>query len=280
MTAIAMAHPYNGRTTKLPLHHYWRSATWFTAIAFGILTCCSSPAKYAEVVVGQLGLYFVIASLSELYTHRLIDDKILRQRRLTQSRQEIVISIEALLGVCGFSAAWSEFVDPVLCPTLDYFRHEPYTVTWCVFNIVVYLIICDTWFFWWHYAFHKVGALWPMHQQHHQIREPTAFGGPTVHVLELIAEYAICHHLIVYIMPMHPIIHRALGAFAFVFGAILNHSGLGGLDYNDHYAHHISWKGGRARYKNFALFFPWWDMLWGTHYNMVVARDASRRPNK
>jgi hypothetical protein len=68
-------------------------------------------------------------------------------------------------------------------------------------------------------------------------------------VVELILEYTIGHHLVQYLMPFHPDCHKALGAFAFVVGAVWNHGGLT-LDYNDHYAHHITWKGGRGKYCN------------------------------
>lgn len=126
-------------------------------------------------------------------------------------------------------------------------------------------------FYWWHYAFHVIDALWPMHYQHHQLREPTSFGGPTVHVIELVLEYTLAHHLVNYLMPFHPVTHRVLGVFAFVFGAVFNHGGLT-LDYNDHYAHHITWKGGRAKYCNYGMFFPFWDYINGTRY------DASKPP--
>ena len=82
-----------------------------------------------------------------------------------------------------------------------------------------------------------------------ELREPTSFGGPTVHVVELILEYTLGHHLVQYVMPFHPDCHKALGAFAFVAGAVWNHGGLT-LDFNDHYAHHITWKGGRSKYCN------------------------------
>ena len=49
-----------------------------------------------------------------------------------------------------------------------------------------------------------------------ELREPTSFGGPTVHVVELILEYTLGHHLVQYLMPFHPDCHKALGAFDLV----------------------------------------------------------------
>lgn len=162
-----------------------------------------------------------------------------------------------------------------------------------------------------------------MHYQHHQLREPTSFGGPTVHVIELVLEYTIAyapplvalrlcraaraaqlvplpismhlrpspakaisharashrHHLTNYLMPFHPVTHRVLGVFAFVFGAVFNHGGLT-LDYNDHYAHHITWKGGRAKYCNYGMFFPFWDVLNGTRYDASSPPASAAKPKE
>jgi sterol desaturase/sphingolipid hydroxylase (fatty acid hydroxylase superfamily) len=170
-----------------------------------------------------------------------------------------------------------EIVDPKLCPNQNYFEGETYTWGWMCANVAFYLVFCDTWFYWWHYFFHVSQALWPMHFQHHQLREPTSFGGPTVHVIELIFEYTIAHHLVQYLMPFHPHMHRALGVFAFTFGAVFNHGGLT-LDYNNHFAHHVTWKGGRGRYCNYGLFFPFWDMANGTLYDACAPPASAAKP--
>jgi len=221
--------------------------------------------------------------------HRKVikDDKAARSRRYAQSLQEIRVAVEALVGVCAFSCCIYEIVDPAVCPFYGYFANpiidlpgrHPYTHGWFAANVVFYLLFCDAWFWWWHYAFHVFESLWPMHYQHHQIREPTSFGGPTVHVIELILEYTLAHHLVNYLMPFHPVTHRVLGVFAFIAGAVWNHGGLA-LDYNDHYAHHITWKGGRAKYCNYGMFFSFWDHVMGTRYDASAPSKSAALPKE
>ena len=234
-------------------------------------------------MIGQIFvLYLGIGALGERHFHRNMMkdmDKEQKDRRYQQSLAEIKVAIEALVGVCGFSCAMYEIVDPAACPYYAYFDTHAYTLKWAVANVAFYLVFCDAWFYWWHYAFHYFEALWPMHFQHHQLREPTSFGGPTVHVIELILEYTIAHHLTQYCMPFHINMHRVLGVYAFVFGAIFNHGGLV-LDYNDHYAHHITWKGGRAKYCNYGMFFPFWDIVMGTRYYAEAPPASAAKPKE
>lgn len=261
---LALAHAYKATfTSKLPLAHYMRWATYAWALLFiAIDVVFGKTAQLIEVFVGQIVVcYLIVGTLGELYYHRTIikDDAVAKDKRYKQSLQEIIVAVEALVGVCAFSCCAYELVDPIFNPHFGYFANpilgtpgqHAYTVGWGLANVAFYLVFCDGWFWWWHYAFHQFEALWPMHYQHHQLREPTSFGGPTVHVVELILEYTIAHHLTSYLMPFHVVTHRALGVFAFIAGAVWNHGGLT-LDYNDHYAHHITWKGGRGKYCNCA----------------------------
>lgn len=280
----ALAHAYkNTSTTKLPLAHYGRSVTYGFAIAMvAVNLYFGKAANLAEVLLGQIVFcYLFVGTLGEIYHHRnlIADDKPVKQRRYQQSLQEIVLAVEALVGVCAFSCAMYEIVDPKFCPYYKYFETHEYTTGWLAANCAFYLFFCDAWFYWWHYAFHVVEALWPMHYQHHQLREPTSFGGPTVHVVELILEYTIGHHLVQYLMPFHLDCHKALGAFAFIVGAVWNHGGLT-LDYNDHYAHHITWKGGRGKYCNYGMFFPLWDVLNGTRYDASKPPPSAAKPKE
>jgi len=273
----------NSSTTKLPLLHYERWLTYVIALA-GIATNLyfGKADKLVEVLLGQIVFcYLLIGTLGEVYFYRrfLADDSAAKTRRYEQSRQEIVLATEALIGVCAFSCCWYEVVDPKYCPWHGYFDSTPYTASWCAANVAFYLVACDVWFYWWHWAFHVFEALWPMHYQHHQLREPTSFGGPTVHVVELLLEYTLCHHLVQWVMPFHPNVHRALGAFAFIFGAVFNHGGLS-LDYNDHYAHHITWKRGKAHYCNYGMFFPLWDVLNGTRYYAAAPPASAAKPKE
>jgi len=270
-------------TTKTPLAHYERGTTYAIALLFiSINVYCGKTAKLAEVIGGQIFLcYLFLGMLGELYVHRrlLADDKEAKRRRYRQAIEEIKLAVEALIGVCAFSCAVYEILDPIACPYFGYFEQHSYSLRWLALNVVFYLVVCDAWFYWWHYAFHALPALWPMHYQHHQLREPTSFGGPTVHVVELLLEYTIAHHLVQYVMPFHPDVHRALGAFAFIFGAVANHGGLS-LDYNDHYAHHITWKGGRSKYCNYGMFFPWWDYVNGTRYDATSPPASAAQPRE
>merc|ERR1712070_501460 len=261
-----------------------RGTTYAWAFMFiGINVVCGKTNELLEVLVGQIVFcYLLLGTLGELYFHFSImakDSSNVKEKRIAQSVAEIQVAVEALVGVCAFSCCMYEIVDPLVCPNHGYFEeggHE-YTWGWLAANIFVYLVVCDTWFYWWHYAFHAADMLWPMHFQHHQPREPTSFGGPTVHVIELVLEYAACHHLIQYAMPFHPATHRALGAFAFIFGAVFNHGGLQ-LDYNDHFAHHVTWKRGRAQYCNYGLFFPFWDVIVGTRYDASAPPASAAKP--
>ena len=52
------------------------------------------------------------------------------------------------------------------------------------------------------------------------------------------------------------------------------------LDYNDHYAHHVTWKGGRAKYCNYGMFFPFWDYLNGTRYDASSPPASAAKPKE
>jgi hypothetical protein len=171
----ALAHDFkHTSTTKLPLKHYGRSATYAFAcgmVAFNLYH--GQAAKLAEVLLGQIVLcYLLVGSLGELYHHKSLihDDKTMKQRRWEQSRQEIVLAVEALVGVCAFSCAVYEIIDPAWCPYFGYFEKHPYSAGWLAANVGFYLVFCDAWFYWWHYAFHVFESLWPMHYQHHRAR--------------------------------------------------------------------------------------------------------------
>jgi len=280
-------------TSKIPLLHYQRLLTYAWVLVWGgIDLYFGKGPQLLEVLLGQIVFcYLFVGSLGELYFHKRLlgagADQEVKDRRYRQSLQEILVATEALVGVCTFSCCVYEIIDPRYSPWHGYFANPiinlpgkyEYTAGWCAANVAFYLLFCDAWFYWWHYAFHVFDALWPMHYQHHQLREPTSFGGPTVHVIELVLEYTIAHHLTNYLMPFHPVTHRVLGVFAFVFGAVFNHGGLT-LDYNDHYAHHITWKGGRAKYCNYGMFFPFWDVLNGTRYDASSPPASAAKPKE
>jgi sterol desaturase/sphingolipid hydroxylase (fatty acid hydroxylase superfamily) len=281
------------QTARLPLVHYGRPATYaFGLLCVGLNLHFGAGAALLQVLVAQIVCcYLPLGLLGEAHFHarvlRAEADGGVRRRRWRQSLQEARLATEALVGVCAFSCLCYEVVDEACCPYRGYYAdpmrgragaHE-YTAAAGAANVAFYLLFCDAWFYWWHYAFHALEALWPMHYQHHQLREPTSFGGPTVHVLELVLEYTVAHHLTNYLMPFHPVTHRALGLFAFAFGAIFNHGGLA-LDVNDHYAHHVTWKGGRAKYCNYGLFFPLWDVLNGTRYDPAAPPASAATPKE
>merc|ERR1712196_191572 len=137
----------------------------------GIALYFGKAAQLVEVIAGQIvGCYLLVGTLGELYVHLtlLSGDVAARRRRMAQSHQEILVATEALLGVCAFSCCVYEIFDPIFCPFFGYFpnpitnspgTHE-YTIGWCAANCAFYLLFCDAWFFWWHYAFHQLESLW------------------------------------------------------------------------------------------------------------------------
>lgn len=76
------------------------------------------------------------------------------------------------------------FIEPYLWTT-NYFVVHRYTLTWFIFNVLVYGFIFDSWFYWTHRALHESQYLWDkIHTTHHGFKNPSAFCQDAVHPLE------------------------------------------------------------------------------------------------
>jgi len=76
------------------------------------------------------------------------------------------------------------FIEPYLWTT-NYFVTNPYTISWFIFNVLIYGFIFDSWFYWTHRALHESQYLWDkIHTTHHAFKNPSAFCQDAVHPLE------------------------------------------------------------------------------------------------
>ena len=180
-----------------------------------------------------------------------------------------LINQSFVLGNTTYAVTWMYFIEPYLWTT-NYFVTHRYTLTWFIFNVLVYGLIFDSWFYWTHRALHESQYLWDkIHTTHHGFKNPSAFCQDAVHPLEGLVQgmtNVSCfqwnsfsfrkgpmgHYLTALIMPVHPIALAFFGLFTscyasksqkhlfYFFGIcslVAAHDGRLG-DFNHHYAHH------------------------------------------
>lgn len=166
---------------------------------------------------------------------------------------------------------WHALVDPY-SPWWDYFKTHEYTWGWFALHTLVFFTYMDYMSFAVHYhILHGNTWAWEnLHIQHHQIKSPTAFGGVAVHPIEGVIQLAIPANLMYWILPTNFWVHSIFMTIILVVPALAGHDGSEGngghgpFDMSRHYYHHITWHRGRWGYKNYALFWPLWDRIYGT----------------
>ena len=142
---------------------------------------------------------------------------------------------------------------------------------WFVPQLLLALLISDLFQWTAHYFFHKVSYLWRFHSVHHSIKDIDWLAGSRIHFVDLIAVRAFSF-LPLYILGFSPSVFTTYIIIVSI-QAVLAHANtrinFGFFRYiivtpQYHHWHHSD--DPKAYDKNFAIHFPFIDMLFGTYY--------------
>jgi lathosterol oxidase len=142
---------------------------------------------------------------------------------------------------------------------------------WFVPQLLLALLISDLFQWTAHYFFHKVPYLWRFHSVHHSIKDIDWLAGSRIHFVDLIAVRAFSF-LPLYILGFSPSVFTTYIIIVSI-QAVLAHANtrinFGFFRYiivtpQYHHWHHSD--DPKAYDKNFAIHFPFIDMIFGTYY--------------
>lgn len=223
--------------------------------------------------IGYLFLHLSAGSTYEYFHRRRITypADVLHARNM-QIKEELLVFADGFATQLAVGVVWHHLIDPY-SPWWGYFDTHEYTWFWFAAHVLVYFTYMDFMSFATHYhILHGNKWAWEnLHVQHHQIRNPTAFGGVAVHPIEGVIQLAIPANFIFWFLPINFWVHSILMLLILIGPALGGHDGCEGnggagpLDFSKHYYHHISWHRGRWGYKNYALFWSFWDRVYGTY---------------
>eukprot|EP00931_Biecheleriopsis_adriatica_P069782 TRINITY_DN43594_c0_g1_i1.p1 TRINITY_DN43594_c0_g1~~TRINITY_DN43594_c0_g1_i1.p1 ORF type:complete len:346 (+),score=29.54 TRINITY_DN43594_c0_g1_i1:78-1040(+) len=298
---------YRHFNTKLPFTWTWRSgANFFRIVLVAVAIYCDLYCRnerlpnagwlrehvhpslgeplplFAFSGIGYVFAYLGIGLTYEWLHRRRINysAEVLRARN-GQIKEELKVWADGFATQLAVGTTWHSLVNPY-SPWWGYFDTHDYTPLWFALHVLVYFTYLDYASFAVHYhILHGSAWAWEnLHLQHHQIRNPTAFGGAAVHPIEGIIQLALPSNLMFWFMPIDYWAHQALMLLILLGPALGGHDGSEGhgghgpFDLSRHYYHHITWHRGRLGYKNYALFWPLWDRVYGTY---VGSEDDYKR---
>ena len=151
--------------------------------------------------------------------------------------------------------------------------HQNVTLTQSLMFALVYTVLLDFLFYWYHRAQHRFLALWALHELHHSDQELNVISSYRTYWLEYPVQ-ALCIHLpVLYIVGIDPkgLFLAALIAICFLMFSHANirlHLGwmsrvlVGPQVHRIHHSRHP-----QHRNKNLAQIFPIFDILFGTYYH-------------
>ena len=141
---------------------------------------------------------------------------------------------------------------------------------WWPINVLLYLAVHDTWFYWTHRAMHRPALFARVHAVHHASKPPTAWAAMSFHPWEALSG-ALLIPALVFVVPIHWTALAAVLTVASIMG-VTNHMGweafprawVAGrfgaqvITASHHEAHH------RHYNCNYGLYFRFWDRVCGT----------------
>lgn len=140
-----------------------------------------------------------------------------------------------------------------------------------IFLIVITLLIFDFFYYWFHRMQHKIGFLWEFHKVHHSIKNLNSVVSYH-HVLEELFRIPFIIIPLAILIKIDAPKLAILSSFYAVYGQFIHTNtkvSLGFLRhiFADNYYHRIHHSLENKHFdKNFAAFFPIWDMIFRTNY--------------
>jgi len=150
----------------------------------------------------------------------------------------------------------------------------PIGIAWLAVAVLAFLplFVSDFFYYWFHRAQHMNRWLWQQHQIHHSDKSLNVTTSARHHWLEIPLRSFLMLVPMNLLVQMTPIQSVMIGTFLGVWGYIIHMNmrlGLGPIAFiflgpQGHRIHHSILA--QHRDKNFAAFFPIWDVLFGTFY--------------
>ncbi|KAJ5095054.1 hypothetical protein N7532_007345 [Penicillium argentinense] len=170
--------PVHPKTDKLPYLPDWQSHRW-------IIVHASIPLIAHQAWIHFTGYNFhpVIAFIFYYQASRFFAFRQLRAMRelghrhgfLDGDKHERDGVPDVGVGKTLLSVFLAGFVRPLFTTYLTYSKEEgPFSINWGVlfFEISLYSIAVDFWFYWYHRFMHDVNGLWKYHRTHHLTKHP------------------------------------------------------------------------------------------------------------
>ena len=190
-------------------------------------------------------------------------------RRADQITKEITRGIRTLVGISIFTGIWYRYID-TWTPHYNYYGPiSDLSYGSIICQILMYIVLADTWFYWSHRALHYNELYRSIHSVHHGFSDPSAFAQIAVHWVEALI-HGPCVILVPYLLyPIHSQILITMGYMTGIY-ALGAHDGLM-LDWNDHKKHHqykmIKKEKNYIAGVNYGLYTHFWDKVCGTEFS-------------
>ncbi len=174
--------------------------------------------------------------------------------------------------------------------TQMYYDFSEYGLMYTGFSLIVIILFHDTYFYWMHYAMHKIKPLIRFHAIHHKSHNPTPWAALAFHPIEALLEFGFIP-ILVMVMPFHPGVIAFFALYSFTFNVIghlgfevypkgfVNHPFFKWFNTSTH--HNMHHKNGNG---NFGLYFNFWDRIMGTNhekyeekFNEIVSRQKEEK---
>ena len=221
------------------------------------------------LIAGLVGVYFFSVIFTVLQTRATSSERYKKYRLYTPVNDPLANTSKFLrtsLIIIFIACIWTAY----LTQGYDWVIHdEPAGFAVLLGQVLAVLLIYDFMFYWVHRAFHLPFLMRYVHHVHHRVRFPTAIDDYYLHPIDTLWVTTLFFLSIAIIGPVNTTTFIAT-LFVWVF---INNSIHGGLNLPHpifkltnywarmHECHH-----GKNMQSNFGSIFPFWDMMFGTHY--------------
>ncbi|MDA8792989.1 sterol desaturase family protein [Bacteriovoracaceae bacterium] len=160
-----------------------------------------------------------------------------------------------------------------------YFEFSEFSITWYVFSWILLFLMHDAYFFWTHYALHKVKWLRKYHVIHHQTITPTPFAAFSFHPVEATIQ-GIFFLVALSLFPFHVSVLIGFNLYSFIYN-VYGHMGLDMFGKKFYaapvinkftHSHHHSW---HHKYQNgnYGFYLKFWDRVMGTWKGPLLKKE-------
>ncbi len=221
------------------------------------------------LIAGLVGVYFFSVIFTVLQTRAAKSERYKQYRLYTPVNDPLANTSKVprtFFIILFIACIWTAY----LTQGYDWVIHdEPSAFAVLPVQILAVLLIYDFMFYWVHRVFHLPLLMRYVHYVHHKVRFPTAIDDYYLHPIDTLWVTTLFFLSVTIVGPFNTTTFIAT-LFVWVF---MNNSIHGGLNLPNpvfrltnylarmHNVHH-----GKNMSSNFGSFFPFWDMLFGTHH--------------